>query len=167
MNKISLRIYPDEVLRTVCSEISDIDSNIVKIVESMKEIMIKEKGIGLAGPQVGLTKRLFITQDFSKNDTLDFLVMINPKIKEKFGEVSSKEGCLSIPGYYDYIPRFDNISVEYVDLNGDLNSKVFESMQSIVFQHELDHLDGILFPDRLAKIKKDIFFKKINKEFKK
>ena len=100
MNKISLRIYPDEVLRTVCSEISNIDSNIEKIVESMKEIMIKEKGIGLAGPQVGLTKRLFITQDFSKNDTLDFLVMINPKIKEKFGEVSSKEGCLSIPGYY-------------------------------------------------------------------
>ena len=93
--------------------------------------------------------------------------MINPKIKEKFGEVSSKEGCLSIPGYYDYIPRFDNISVEYVDLNGDLNSKVFESMQSIVFQHELDHLDGILFPDRLAKIRKEIFFKKINKEFKK
>lgn len=167
MNKISLKIYPDDVLRTICSEILNIDSNIIKIVQSMKEIMIKEKGIGLAGPQVGVTKRLFIAQDFSKDDELSFLTMINPKIKEESGEVSSKEGCLSIPGYYDYIPRFDNISVEYIDLNGDINSKVFEGIQSIVFQHELDHLDGILFPDRLAKIRKEIFFKKINKEFKK
>ena len=166
MTKISLKIYPDRVLRKKSTNVERINDSILSLIHKMEEIMNQNKGIGLAAPQVGINKRLFITKDFSNDNNDNILVFINPEIIEEDKEVESKEGCLSIPGHYDYIKRKNNIFVSYTDLEGAEKSEEFNDMQSIVYQHELDHLDGILFPDRLPKIRKDIFFKKIDKEFK-
>tara|TARA_B100000214_G_C23761868_1_gene532670 strand:- start:160 stop:663 length:504 start_codon:yes stop_codon:yes gene_type:complete len=167
MKNLNLRIYPDDVLRKISKNIEKIDSDIINTVSQMDLLMNENKGIGLAAPQVGISKRFFITKDFQDEDSEKFLVFINPTIKEMYGTIESKEGCLSIPGYYDLIKRHEKILVSYLDQNGKNIEKEFSGMQSIVFQHEFDHLEGILFPDKLPLIRKEIFFKKINKEFKK
>ena len=167
MKNLNLRIYPDDVLRKISKNIEKIDSNIINTVSQMDLLMNENKGIGLAAPQVGISKRFFITKDFQDEDSEKSLVFINPTINEMYGTIESKEGCLSIPGYYDLIKRHEKILVSYLDQNGKNIEKEFSGMQSIVFQHEFDHLEGILFPDKLPLIRKEIFFKKINKEFKK
>ena len=166
MINIELKIYPNELLRKVSKEVKDIDQKLSKIYDEMCILMNNEKGIGLAAPQIGINERFFISKDFS-NDSDQTIIFINPEIIEADDIVESKEGCLSIPGHYDYVKRNNRILVSYFDLSGKNEKKEFSDMQSIVFQHELDHLDGILFPDRLPKKRKDIFFKKIDKEFKK
>ena len=166
MINIELKIYPNELLRKVSKEVKDIDQKLSKIYDEMCILMNNEKGIGLAAPQIGINERFFISKDFS-NDSDQTIIFINPEIIEADDIVESKEGCLSIPGHYDYVKRNNRILVSYFDLSGKNEKKEFSDIQSIVFQHELDHLDGILFPDRLPKIRKDIFFKKIDKEFKK
>ena len=166
MINIELKIYPNELLRKVSKEVKNIDQKLSKIYDEMCILMNDKKGIGLAAPQIGINERFFISKDFS-NDSDQTIIFINPEIIEADDIVESKEGCLSIPGHYDYVKRNSRILVSYFDLSGKNEKKEFSDMQSIVFQHELDHLDGILFPDRLPKIRKDIFFKKIDKEFKK
>ena len=166
MINIELKIYPDELLRKVSQEVKNIDQKLSNVYDQMCLLMDKEKGIGLAAPQIGINERFFISKDFS-DDSDKAIIFINPEIIEAEDVVESKEGCLSIPGHYDYIKRNNKILVSYFDLSGKSKKKEFLDMQSIVFQHELDHLDGILFPDRLPKIRKDIFFKKIDKQFKK
>ena len=166
MINIELKIYPNELLRKVSKEVKNIDQKLSKIYDEMCILMNDKKGIGLAAPQIGINERFFISKDFS-NDSDQTIIFINPEIIEADDIVESKEGCLSIPGHYDYVKRNNRILVSYFDLSGKNEKKEFSDMQSIVFQHELDHLDGILFPDRLPKIRKDIFFKKIDKEFKK
>ena len=166
MINIELKIYPNELLRKVSKEVTNIDQKLSKIYDEMCILMNDKKGIGLAAPQIGINERFFISKDFS-NDSDKAIIFINPEIIEADDIVESKEGCLSIPGHYDYVKRNNRILVSYFDLSGKNEKKEFLDMQSIVFQHELDHLDGILFPDRLPKIRKDIFFKKIDKEFRK
>ena len=163
-----LKVYQlgDEALRTPANRIVKVDDSIRKLAKDMLITMYSSKGIGLAAPQIGINERFFISKDFS-NDSDQTIIFINPEIIEADDIVESKEGCLSIPGHYDYVKRNNRILVSYFDLSGKNEKKEFSDMQSIVFQHELDHLDGILFPDRLPKIRKDIFFKKIDKEFKK
>ena len=166
MINIELKIYPNELLRKVSKDVKNIDQKLSKIYNEMCILMNNEKGIGLAAPQIGINERFFISKDFS-NDSDKTIIFINPEIIEAEDVIESKEGCLSIPGHYDYVKRNNRILVSYLDLSGKNEKREFLDMQSIVFQHELDHLDGILFPDRLPKIRKDIFFKKIDKEFKK
>ncbi|NSW73202.1 peptide deformylase [bacterium] len=166
MINIELKIYPNELLRKVSKDVKNIDQKLSKVYNEMCILMNNEKGIGLAAPQIGINERFFISKDFS-DDSDKTIIFINPEIIEAEDIVESKEGCLSIPGHYDYVKRSNRILVSYLDLSGKNEKREFLDMQSIVFQHELDHLDGILFPDRLPKIRKDIFFKKIDKEFKK
>ena len=102
----------------------------------------------------------------SKNNKEKSIVLINPEITKMEGRIESKEGCLSIPGFYEYVYRYEKIEIKAYDLTGKEVIYVPDGIQSVVFQHEFDHLDGILFPERMSQIKKDIFMKKINKEFK-
>ena len=163
---MNIRIYPDPILLKSSSEIKNIDKGLVDLINSMVNTMREAEGIGLAAPQVGVLKRVFVCQDFSDESKETFLTMINPKIIDTEGRVESKEGCLSIPGYYDYVYRAEKIQIEALDINGKSKTYLTDGMQSIVFQHEYDHLDGILFPYRMSQIKRDIFMKKINREFK-
>jgi peptide deformylase len=163
---LNIKIYPDPILLKSCSEIKNIDKDLIDLINSMINTMREAEGIGLAAPQVGILKRVFVCQDFSDESKETFLTMINPKIIDTEGRVESKEGCLSIPGYYDYVYRAEKIQIEALDINGKSKIYLTDGMQSIVFQHEYDHLDGILFPYRMSQIKRDIFMKKINREFK-
>jgi len=124
------------------------------------------EGVGLSAPQVGILKRVFVCRDFSDENKEIFLVLINPKLIDFEGRVESKEGCLSIPGFYDYVYRHEKINMKALDIDGKEQNFNSDGKQSIVFQHESDHLNGILFPERMAKIRKEIFLKKINKAFK-
>ena len=163
---MDIKIYPDPVLFEDCEEVSVINDDFIAKVNEMIETMRNADGIGLAAPQVGILGRFFVCLDFSTEERLDSLVLINPVITEKKGRVESKEGCLSIPGFYEYVYRYEEIEVKALDLKGKEIVYCPTGLQSVVFQHEYDHLDGILFPERMNSITKDIFMKKINKEFK-
>ena len=163
---MNIKIYPDPILLKSCSEIKNIDKDLIDLINSMINTIREAEGVGLAARQVGILKRVLFCQDFSDESKETFLTMINPKIIDTEGRVESKEGCLSIPGYYDYVYRAEKIQIEALDINGKSKIYLTDGMQSIVFQHEYDHLDGILFPYRMSQIKRDIFMKKINREFK-
>ena len=163
---MEIKIYPNPILLENCKDVVNIDEGLVSTAKEMINIMRSVDGIGLAAPQIGILQRFFVCIDFANENREDSLVLINPKITEMEGRTESKEGCLSIPGFYEYVYRYEKIQIDALDLDG--NEVVYHSdgLQSVVFQHENDHLDGILFPERMSQIKKDIFMKKINKEFR-
>src|SRR3990167_7933769 len=149
---------PNKVLNTKSENIKNIDRNIKKIISEMAKCLESQKdpqGVGLAAPQVGLKLRLFIMKPLadSKHQTL-----INPKILSFFDKKQTKtskktvksklEGCLSIPRIWSHIKRQYGVNIEYTDLNGSIIKKTFTGYQAIIVQHEVDHLDGILFTQR-------------------
>ncbi len=137
--------------------------------------MYNAPGIGLAAPQIGLSKRIFVI-DINYDREMDEetgaaalsnfspRVFINPKIKEKDGQTTYQEGCLSLPGIYEDVKRFERIVVEYQNTDGETLEMEAEELLSICVQHENDHLDGIVFIDRLSGLKKNFFKKKLIKQ---
>ena len=140
-----IRIFGDPVLKTVADEIVNIDAKLVRLTEEMFGVMYSAPGIGLAAPQIGIRRRLFV---YDIGD--DPRVIINPKIVESSGEWVYDEGCLSIPGLYVEMLRPRKILVQGIDLDG--NDVQFEAdeLLSRLFQHEIDHLDGVLMFDRMT-----------------
>ncbi|MBT3475980.1 peptide deformylase [bacterium] len=163
---MEIKIYPDPILLENCNDVVNIDEDLVSTAKEMIDTMKSVEGIGLAAPQVGILQRFFVCIDFSDENREESLVLINPQITKKEGRIESKEGCLSIPGFYEYVYRYENIEIKALDLDGKEVVYNPQGLQSVVFQHEYDHLDGILFPDRMSQIKKDIFMKKIKRELK-
>ncbi len=161
---LHIEIYPSQILRKKAEEIRKIDDEIVKLSKDMLETMYKAKGIGLAAPQVGNSKRIIVV-DVRKDekDESNPIVLVNPKIVEASGSITFKEGCLSIPGYTDEVKRYREILVKGFDLDGKELEFEASDLFSVVFQHEIDHLDGILFIDRLGPLKRDIFKRKYKK----
>jgi peptide deformylase len=139
-----VRIYGDPVLRRVAEEITDIDGRLVRLADDMLTTMYDEPGIGLAAPQVGVGRRLFVYDIGDGPRTL-----VNPVIAESRGEWTYEEGCLSIPGVYWEIVRPKEILVTGYDLDGREVQIEADELLSRLFQHELDHLDGVLMLDRL------------------
>jgi peptide deformylase len=158
--------YGDEVLKVKAAEIRDITGRIVELAAAMTRTMHQAPGIGLAAPQVGESVQL-ITVDLSVGENPDeLLIVINPRIVEAEGYEISEEGCLSVPGYSLPIKRSARISLRGTLLDGrDLNAE-FEGLQARVLQHELDHLDGVLFIDRLSSLKRTLVRKEINQKRK-
>ena len=163
---MEIKIYPDPILLENCNDVVNIDEDLVSTAKEMIDTMKSVEGIGLAAPQVGILQRFFVCIDFSDENREESLVLINPQITKKEGRIESKEGCLSIPGFYEYVYRYENSENKALDLDGKEVVYNPQGLQSVVFQHEYDHLDGILFPDRMSQIKKDIFMKKIKRELK-
>jgi peptide deformylase len=141
---LPIRIVGDPVLRQRCSEITDIDGGLARLVDQMIEAMYAAPGVGLAASQVGVLKRLFV-YDVGEGPR----VLVNPEIVESAGEWAFEEGCLSVPGLSFDIVRPDQIHLRGLDLDG--NPVDIETSEYLgrVFQHELDHLDGVLLLDRL------------------
>ncbi len=172
---LNIHTYPDPVLTKVADEVTDFDENLKSLCKNMLYTMYNAPGIGLAAPQVGLSKRIFVVDiDYSREETAedsgeftlgDFnpRIFINPIIKTKDGEIKYQEGCLSLPGVYEDVKRFEKIVVEYQDTNGDKHELEAEELLSICIQHENDHLDGIVFLERLSPLKKSFFKKKLMK----
>ena len=166
--------YGDSVLRKVGVDIDKDYENLTQLIENMQETMVNANGIGLAAPQIGKAIRLFIvdTSPFKKDEDLDekerdFLanfkkIFINAKIlKEEGEEWAFNEGCLSIPDITEDVFRQEKITIEYLDENFEKHTDVLDGLAARVVQHEYDHIEGILFTDKISTLKKRLIKKKL------
>lgn len=166
--------YGDPVLRKVCNDISQDYPNLKEFISNMYETMYNAYGVGLAAPQVGETIRLFVidTEPFSDSDDLSKeekeqlsgfkQTFINAKmIKEEGEEWAFNEGCLSIPDVREDVYRHEKITLEYYDENFNKKTEVYDGLIARVIQHEYDHIEGILFTDKIAMLKKTLIKKKL------
>jgi len=159
-------VYPDKRLKQVSKPVEKFDENLHKLLDDMYETMIAKNGIGLAAIQVGVPLRALIINlpnEEGEQKKEDLIEVINPKILESRGSTTYTEGCLSVPEYYDDVERAEWIRVEFFDRFG--NKKIVETdgLLAIAFQHEIDHLNGHLFIEKLSFLKR----KKFEKEWKK
>ncbi|MFC1606391.1 peptide deformylase [Candidatus Latescibacterota bacterium] len=152
----SIRIYGDPVLRKKAEPVAEVDDDIRDLAEHMIDAMFDNVGLGLAAPQVGVSKRLIVIDTSFGEDEEHILVLINPELIETEGEISMQEGCLSVPGVFEELVRPEIITVGFVDTDGRKLKIKAEGMMSRVIQHEMDHLEGVLFVDRLSTVKRSL-----------
>jgi peptide deformylase len=143
---IPIRILGDPVLKTPAKPVEDFDDGLRRLAQDMLETMYDAPGVGLAGPQVGISLRLFVFDDGVTGPTF----MANPELGAADGEIVEEEGCLSIPGPFYPTRRFATITCRGQNLAGDPVEMTGEGLLARIFQHETDHLDGSLFIDRLS-----------------
>lgn len=142
----NIRTGNDEILRKVSKDVDVIDDKIITLTEDMEETMKEEQGVGLAAPQVGILKRIIVI-DIGEG----VLKLINPVIKSKSGKAIQAEGCLSVPGILGEVERPQKVVVEALDIEGKKVTIKGEDLLARVLCHEIDHLDGILFTDKVTK----------------
>jgi peptide deformylase len=164
---MEIRIYGDEVLNKRADDIEEITPELKELASEMFKKCPEANGIGLAAPQVGVSKRMFIvlipenTDDDGEKTPGFKEVFINPRISDPRGACRMEEGCLSVPGIWEIVERAEKISVEYTDIEGHRLQKDFDGLLARVIQHENDHLDGILFVSKLPKLKQDLLKKRL------
>ncbi len=159
---LPIRHYPDPVLQKKAEPIANISEEIKTLAADMAETMYAAPGVGLAAPQVGVSKNLIVL-DCAPKDASELIIAVNPEIIAREGESFEEEGCLSVPGYYTSIARSAKVTVRYLNLEGQQVEREANGLLAIAFQHEIDHLSGILFVDHLSPLKKGIFRKKYQK----
>ncbi|EMG35810.1 peptide deformylase [Desulfocurvibacter africanus PCS] len=155
--------YPDAVLARKSLEIGEITDELRQLAKDMAETMYTNEGIGLAAPQVGECCRLVVIDITGPDKREDLRVLVNPKIIAAEGKVVSEEGCLSVSGYRSDVARSEKITVEATDLDGKPLSIEADGLLAVCLQHELDHLDGVLFIDRISRLKRSLYDKKVKK----
>ena len=160
-----IQFVPDPVLRKSALPVENITNKTLQLLDDMAETMYDAPGIGLAGPQIGELKRL-IVMDCSRDDEKSELwQMINPEVIELSEDNSTlEEGCLSIPGHTAEVSRPDWIKLRFTDIKGKEQQIKAEGLLAACIQHEIDHLNGILFIDHISKLKRDIIWRKVLKE---
>jgi len=151
-----IRIIGDAILRKKTINIEKFDDNLKSIINNMIDTMHNEDGIGLAAPQVGLDKSVLVIDISSIDDSERPTAFINPQIIESAGESVYEEGCLSIPGVREEVARPEEITLKYQDEDGKKHKDTFSGWKARVLQHEIDHLNGILFVDRISPVKKQL-----------
>lgn len=156
--------YPDKKLRTVAKPVEMVDDAIKTLVKNMFETMYDAPGIGLAATQVDFHQRLIVI-DVSDEQNQP-LCLINPEIIEKSGEIELEEGCLSVPNYYENVKRANDIKVRALNQNGEKFEMEASEILAVCIQHEIDHLNGILFVDYISKLKQKRLKEKTNKKAK-
>jgi len=163
----NILIEPDPELRKKCKLVEKVDNNIRKLMDDMIETMYEAPGIGLAAIQVGILKRVIVI-DISKNpQKKDPLFIVNPEITFKSEKkVTYEEGCLSLPGYFAEVARPAECHLNYQDYNGVFKKLKTDGLLATCIQHEVDHLNGILFIDYLSKLKRTMIVKKLSRHKK-
>jgi len=156
--------YPDKRLRTIAKPVVNVDETIKQQVKDMFETMYEAPGIGLAATQVNFHQRIIVI-DIS-DQCNEPICLINPEILEESGEIQCEEGCLSVPDYYEIVVRANDIKVKALNQNGEPFELGASEMLSVCIQHEIDHLNGILFVDHLSKLKQKRLKKKTEKKVK-
>ena len=164
-------IYPivklgDPVLERPAAPVTVFDDELKKLVEDMFESMYAAHGVGLAAPQIGISKRLAVVDVTFKEDPNAKLVLVNPEILHAEGRHSQNEGCLSIPEFREPVTRPRKVTVRAQDVNGNLFEKTGEDLLARAFLHETDHLDGKLYISHLSALKRDLMKRKIRKLMK-
>lgn len=169
MNNLEMKLCGDLVLREKCDAVGEITADILRAMDEMVQMMREQNGVGLAAPQVNITKRFLVMMN---PDTEEVFKMINPKIVTKSDDVvSMEEGCLSVLGP-DNLPVFadvvrpSSVDVEWMDENGKQMAAHMSGLPARIVQHETDHLDGILFIDYLSPVKREMVMRKVRKHKK-
>ena len=158
---------PNEILRKKSIAVETVDKDLQRLMDDMLETMYAAPGIGLAAIQIGIPKRVIVLDIASKDEPKNPMFFVNPEIIEKSKNNSTyEEGCLSVPGQFAEIERPDKCHVKYLDYNGVPQEIKAEGMLATCIQHEMDHLEGILFIDYLSKLKQSMIIKKLSKQKK-
>lgn len=152
--------YPEPLLKQVSKPVSVFDAELKQLADDMVETMYDAPGVGLAAPQVAVLKRLIVMDCSGKDEPADLIVAVNPEIVEKEGASCEEEGCLSVPGFYASVNRYSKVTMKYQDVEGNPHQRTAEGLLAVAMQHEIDHLQGILFVDHLSPLKKSLFRKK-------
>jgi len=165
MSKLDIITLPDPVLRQMCMPVERVDDALRRLADDMLEAMYEAPGIGLAAPQVGVSRRLIVLDVSEKDGEKNPIVMINPEIV-RIGEErrSYEEGCLSIPDVKVEIERPASLMVRFLDRDGQAQQLMAESLLATAIQHEIDHLDGRLIIDYLSRLKRDIIVRRFKKQ---
>ena len=153
--------YPDPRLRTKALPVTVFDAALRRRIDDLFETMYAAPGIGLAATQVDWHQRLLVI-DVSKDEN-EREVFINPEILSREGQAAGEEGCLSVPGIYDEVPRAERVRVRFQDAEGQVLERDIDGMLAVCLQHEMDHLDGKLFVDYLSELKRQRIRKKLDK----
>jgi len=160
-------IEPDPILRKKCEPLEKVDTDTKKLMDDMLETMYAAPGIGLAAVQIGILKRLVVIDISRDEEKKDPIFLINPEIINQSKQTSVyEEGCLSIPGQFAEIERPAECTLKYIDYNGKEKELKADGLLATCIQHEVDHLNGILFIDYLSKLKKDMIIRKLVKKKK-
>jgi peptide deformylase len=163
MALLKIRHYPDPVLKKVAAPVTEFDESLRQLANDMAETMYAAPGVGLAAPQVGISKRLAVIDCSTRDEAAQLLVMVNPEIIAEEGECFEEEGCLSVPEFYARVNRSAVVTVRFQDLDAQTHVIETGGLTAIACQHEIDHLDGILFVDHLSPLKRSMFRKKWKK----
>lgn len=163
MSLLQILKYPDPRLKEVAKPIVEISREIKKLAMDMVETMYNGRGVGLAATQVGVPYRLIVIDVEQLEKAPNLIICINPEIIHHEGKTKDDEGCLSVPGYTAPVERFKKVTVQFLDLYGEKREITAEDFFAKAFQHEIDHLDGILFIDRLGRLRKELFLKRFKK----
>ena len=158
---------PNQILREKSLLVEKVDEDLQKLMDDMLETMYAAPGIGLAAIQIGIPKRVIVLDIAQKNGPKEPMFFVNPEIIEKSENTTTyEEGCLSVPGQFAEIERPENCHIKYIDYYGEAKEIKAEGMLATCIQHEIDHLEGILFIDYLSKLKKTMIIKKLSKQRK-
>jgi peptide deformylase len=164
MAVLEIRKYPDAVLKAEAQVVEAVDGELRRLIDDMIETMYAASGVGLAAPQVGVSKRLIVVDVSPKEgEEAGLIVLCNPELVSEDGSVESEEGCLSLPGFVTKITRAEKVTVKGLDREGRETAVEASGLLSIALQHEMDHIDGTLILDRTSFIKREFFKKQLQK----
>ncbi len=164
MTILPVIIAPDPRLKVTCSPVDGVDDDVRRLMDDMLETMYQVPGIGLAAPQVGVHKRVIVFDATRKDEDPAPMKLANPELVWTSDELGTyEEGCLSLPEHYAEVTRPDRIRVRYLDYEGEIRELEAEGVLATCIQHEMDHLDGILFVDHISSLKRGIILRKLAK----
>jgi len=159
--------YPHPILKKRCEPVGEIDEEVRKLIDDMRETMYGARGVGLAACQVGVSRRVIVLDVSPMDPEHTFLALINPEITSEEGEVDNEEGCLSVPDYLEKVKRKEKVCVRGVSPEGMEVEIKGDGILAIALQHEIDHINGILILDRVSRLKREIYRNKLKKEKRK
>jgi peptide deformylase len=156
--------FPEPVLKQKAAPVTIITDEIIQLAKDMAETMYAAPGVGLAAPQVGVLQRVIVIDVAGKNEPPHLISAINPVILHAEGETYEEEGCLSVPEFSANVKRHERVVVKGLTIEGQERVWHADGLLAVAFQHEIDHLDGLLFVDRLSPLKRELFIKKQKKK---
>jgi len=164
MALLPIIIAPDPRLKVTCAPVEEVDAGIVRLMDDMLETMYAAPGVGLAAPQVGVAKRIIVVDVSKDPDNPKPYQMVNPEVVWSGDElVDYEEGCLSLPEHYAQVTRPRRVRIRYTDKSGATQEIEAEGLLATAVQHEIDHLEGILFVDHISKLKRSVILRKLQK----
>ena len=164
MAVLEIKKYPDEVLRKKAKPVKEFDDGLQRLINDMVETMYAAPGLGLAANQVGVLKQVAVIDVHTEEGDSCLMVLVNPEIVLMEGENESEEGCLSIPDYTTIVKRAEKVRVKCLDRHGEPLEVEGEGLLAKALQHEIDHLNGVLFVDRIGRIRREFFRKRYARE---